>query len=152
MFARYSLTKDGLIIQIGEVEILITFGAGFNIAPRQKAPVIVNDGQSAPKLIEATWGWQPVWSKELLINGQAENVLVKPTFKKHIENRCLIPADGFYEWIPDKTPIRFTRPNDEPFCFAGLWYEMTTQPEDVEITETRFIILTTTPNKTVIVR
>jgi putative SOS response-associated peptidase YedK len=45
------------------------------------------------------WGWQPVWSKTLLINGQAENVLGKPTFKKFFDEgkRCLIPADGFYE-------------------------------------------------------
>jgi len=148
MCARYSLTKEGLVIQIGEIEIVITFGARYNIAPAQKAPVIVPKHKGY-EVVEMLWGWKPVWSKTLLINGQAESVLEKPNFRKHIANRCLIPADGFYEWTPDKQPIRFTERNGEPFCFAGLYLETTTQPHDVPVTEQKFIILTTTPNKTV---
>ena len=149
MCARYSITKEGLVIQIGEYEITINFGTRFNIAPTQKAPVIIPSTKGHYQAVEMKWGWQPAWSKTLLINGQSETVLDKPTFKKFISNRCLIPADGFYEWTADKTPIRFTKPHDEPFCFAGLYLETVTQPQDVEIKEQKFIILTTTPNKTV---
>jgi putative SOS response-associated peptidase YedK len=148
MCARFSLTKDELTILIGEIEIIISLVARYNIAPAQKAPVIV-PSRKGYHSVEMLWGWKPVWSKQLLINAQAETILEKPTFKKHIGNRCLVPADGFYEWTPDKTPIRFTQPKDAVFCFAGLWYESTTQPQDVSITEQHFIIITTTPNKTV---
>lgn len=73
----------------------------------------------------------------------------KPTFKRYIGNRCLIPADGFYEWMHDSTPIRFTKPNDETFCFAGLFYETKDQTLDMEVAHEHVILLTTTPNKSV---
>lgn len=148
MCARYSLTKEGLVIQIGEFEVTITLGARYNIAPKQKAPVIVPTAKGFAA-VDMLWGWQPAWSKTLLINGQGETVLEKPTFRKYIANRCLVPADGFYEWMADKTPIRFTKEHDAPFCFAGLFLETISKPQDLEITEQKFIILTTTPNKTV---
>ncbi len=148
MCARYSLTKDHITITIGEYEIVIAIKARYNIAPSQKAPVIVQT-PTGYAVKEMSWGWKPVWSNQLLINAQSETILSKPTFKKHIANRCLIPADGFYEWTADKIPIRFTRQDDNAFCFAGLFYESTTQPFDVPITEQHFIVLTTTPNETV---
>jgi putative SOS response-associated peptidase YedK len=95
------------------------------------------------------WGWKPVWSRSLLINAQSETVLEKPTFKKYLGQRCLIPADGFYEWTQDKTPIMFTKANDALFCFAGLWVETVTPSEAAPIKEQKFVILTTTPNATV---
>jgi putative SOS response-associated peptidase YedK len=148
MCARHSLTKEEIRIIIGEVEAVIKIQARFNIAPSQKAPVIVakHDGFAA---VDMAWGWHPAWSKQLLINAQANTLEEKPIFKKHIANRCLIPADGLYEWMPDKTPIRFTQPGDEAFCIAGLFYEKVSQPQDVEVTEQRFIVITTAPNKTV---
>ena len=146
MCSRYRLVKDTMVITINGKEFEVTLRARYNVGPAQKMPVIL------PNLfepVEMKWGWQPVWSKTLLINAQAETVQEKPTFKKYIGNRCLIPADGFYEWTSTKQPIMFTKPHDAPFCFAGLWLETTTKPHDVEITERKYIILTTTPNTTV---
>ena len=130
------------------MEILFGVVARYNIAPAQKVSVIVEHaGKIQPE--EMKWGWKPAWSKTLLINGQAETVMEKPTFKKYLHQRCLVPADGFYEWKPDKSPVRFTTPRDEVFCMAGLWLETQRQELDEPITERKFIILTTTPNQTV---
>jgi putative SOS response-associated peptidase YedK len=149
MCARYTLTKDGFTIQIGKYVITIHITARYNIAPAQKATVIIPSPNGDYEAVEMKWGWQPVWSKKLLINGQSETITEKPTYRNHLANRCLIPADGFYEWTEDKTPIRFTQTNDSVFCFAGLYLETVTKPFDVEIKERKFIVLTTKPNKTV---
>lgn len=148
MCSRYSQTKEKVTFYIGNVQISFGFGPRYNIAPSQKVSVIVEDAGTI-KPVEMQWGWKPVWSKQLLINAQAETVTEKPTFKKYLHQRCLVPADGFYEWMPDKTPIRFTKPRDELFCMAGLWLATQRQELDEPITEKKFIILTTTPNETV---
>jgi putative SOS response-associated peptidase YedK len=72
---------------------------------------------------EMSWGLRPGWSKRPVINAQAETIQQKPTFRESfLRRRCLIPADGFYEWRqPDKTQFWFRQPNQETFCFAGLW-------------------------------
>jgi putative SOS response-associated peptidase YedK len=148
MCARYSLTKEAITIIIGEIEIVINIKARYNIAPRQQAPVIAEiNNKIAP--VEMNWGWQPVWSKQLLINAKAETLTEKNTYKKYLHQRCLIPADGFYEWTADKSPIRFTMPNNEPFCFAGLWRGVEKQELDIPTTDYSFIIITTTPDETV---
>ena len=149
MCARYSITKDTITIQIGEHVITINIKARYNVAPTQKVPAIIPNLKGGFQEVEMSWGWKPVWSDTLLINAQSETVQTKSTFKKYLHQRCLIPADGFYEWTSDKTPIRFTKKNDAPFCFAGLWYESRSKPQDVELTEIKFLILTTTPNESV---
>ncbi len=148
MCARYSKTGEKVTLTINGVQISFAFGPRYNIAPTQKVSVVIEDAGTF-KPVEMSWGWKPAWSKTLLINGQAETVMEKPTFKKFLHQRCLVPADGFYEWNPDKSPVRFTKPRDEVFCMAGLWLETTRQEFDEPITERKFIILTTTPNKTV---
>jgi putative SOS response-associated peptidase YedK len=137
MCSRYRLVKEKIVITINGREIEIAVRARFNIGPQQEMPALL------PNLlpVEMKWGWQTPWSKTLLINAQAETLTEKPTFKKFLHQRCLLPADGFYEWTSDKTPIMFTRATGEPFCFAGLWMEQAARKQ--------FIILTTTPNKTV---
>lgn len=96
----------------------------YNIAPSQQVAVLVVDKNRLVEK-EMRWGWTPVWSKQLLINAQCETVNVKPTLKRAFaERRCLIPADGFYEWQTvggKKSPVRFVLKSGEPFCFAGLW-------------------------------
>ena len=97
----------------------------FNIAPSQSVPVI-RDG----KLTMLRWGLIPSWAKEAkigysMINARADTVATKPAFRKAFESRrCLIPADGFYEWQKlgkVKQPYFFHRPDDSLFAFAGLW-------------------------------
>lgn len=148
MCSRFSQTKEKVTFYIGSVQISFAYGPRYNIAPTQKVSVVMEDA-GVFKPVEMSWGWKPAWTKQLLINAQAETVPEKPTFKKYLHQRCLIPADGFYEWTPDKSPIRFTKPRDELFCMAGLWLETTRQELDEPITERKFIILTTTPNQTV---
>ena len=148
MCSRFELSKEQIKLRIREFEILFGVVARYNIAPAQKTYVIrERTGKFVPE--EMSWGWKPAWSKTLLINGQAETVMEKPTFRNYLHQRCLVPASGFYEWTQDKTPIRFTKEHKELFCFAGLWLETQRQELDEPVIERKFIVLTTTPNNTV---
>lgn len=98
------------------------------------------------------WGLIPHWSKERparggFINARSETVFEKPSFRSAAKyRRCLIPADGYYEWRasgPKKTPYLFERPDGSPFCFAGIW-DHWTAPDGSEV-ET-VAILTTGPS------
>ncbi len=144
MCARYSLTKEGITILIGEIEIILAIGARYNIAPKQKVPVIVSE-RGQPREVAMSWGWQTAYSDQPLINAKSETLASLPTFRPFLNQRCLVPADGFYEWTHDKTPIRFMRRRDEPFCFAGLWRATKRKPLDVEITDFSIVILTRPP-------
>jgi putative SOS response-associated peptidase YedK len=127
----------------------------YNIAPSQRAPVIRLE-HGLPVITELRWGLVPSWAKDekiaySLINARSETVAEKPAFRSAFKKRrCLIPADGFYEWqqvgTKLKQPWRFVRPDRQPFLFAGLW-EHWRNPADpaAEPLET-FTILTTTPN------
>ena len=139
MCSRYRVKNNVTVIVQGKA-VVFDYKARYNAAPAQDLPAIFWNGTEAQG-VQMKWGWQPVWSKQLLINAQAETVTEKPTYKKYLRQRCIIPADGFYEWTPAKQPIMFTKPNEEPFCFAGLWIEAENQK--------RFIVLTTTPNENV---
>ena len=122
----------------------------YNIAPGQDFPVILlEDGRLQPKLMR--WGLIPFWAKDpkigyKTINARSEGIEAKPAFRDSFKKkRCLIPADGFYEWRPiagvnKKIPIRFTVGDNEPFVFAGLWSSW--KHEDAEPVRT-FTILTT---------
>ena len=112
---------------IDETDITIT--ASYNIAPSQQVLAIVHD-QGKNRLKRFHWGLVPFWAKETtmgqrLINARVETVATKPSFRNAFRHRrCLIPADGFYEWQGEKgkkQPVYFTLPNSSPFAFAGLW-------------------------------
>jgi len=101
----------------------------YNVAPTQMIPVIVRqDDQNV--LREFKWGLVPFWADDpsignRMINARSETVDSKPAFRAAFKKRrCLIPADGFYEWKGkkgNKQPMLITTPDDEPFGFAGLW-------------------------------
>lgn len=135
------MTKDKLKAEIYEKPMLFQFFPRYNIAPAQKADVIVDTGDGVEQW-PMKWGWKVPWGKHLHINVQREQVFETPMFKKYAHQRCLIAADGFYEWMPDKTPVRFVRPNREAFCFAGLWYGDEWQELDVPTRKFYFVILT----------
>ena len=147
MCARYSLTKEQITMLIGEIEVIINIGARYNIAPTQIVPAIVRSARGI-ETVDMQWGFKSAWSKQPLINAKAETIATT-AFKHHLHHRCLIPADGFYEWTADRTPIRFTLPDNGPFCFAGLWQAETKRELDLETKEFRCVILTTTPNESV---
>jgi putative SOS response-associated peptidase YedK len=100
----------------------------YNIAPSQAVVTIVqhDDVRSAALL---QWGLIPSWSKEAkgIINARAETLEEKPSFSESFQRRrCLIPADGFYEWKKSgkwKQPYYFQLKDAGPFAFAGIWDE-----------------------------
>lgn len=112
-------------------EQLMDRGPNYNTAPTTGALVVYSDG-SARHLDQFRWGLVPSWAKDAsvgsrMINARAETVATKPAYRKAFEGRrCLVPADGFYEWKAQpgskkKQPYFIHRPDGEPFAFAGLW-------------------------------
>jgi putative SOS response-associated peptidase YedK len=109
------------------------FAARFNIAPTQPVPVIRMSGTETPprrELVWLRWGLVPCWAKDpaigsRLINARAETAAEKPAFRAAIRRRrCLVVADGFYEWQRakrKKQPYFIHLRDDRPFAFAGLW-------------------------------
>ena len=126
-FAQYSgLDSLKKFFHLEEVTCDVT--PSYNIAPLQPVlTVIRHDGN---RLGQFQWGLVPAWAKDTsmapkLINARAETVADKPSFRSSFKRRrCLILADGFYEWMadgPNKQPWYFTLSTGEPFAFAGLW-------------------------------
>jgi len=125
----------------------------YNVAPSQFVPVLVNEPYPQLRLMQ--WGLIPHWSKpapggkavEGLINARSETVTEKPAFRDAFrQRRCLIPADGFYEWKKGtaiKQPFFFGMGDAGLMTFAGLWSRW--QPPQGDELET-FTILTCAPN------
>ncbi|MEZ5244005.1 MAG: SOS response-associated peptidase [Acidimicrobiales bacterium] len=107
-------------------------GAGnFNVAPTQSVFTVVED-DGVRRLDAFHWGLVPFWAKDpkigsRMINARAETLAEKNSFKRSFaRRRCIIPADGFYEWKKiegrkTKQPMYMSRVDGEPFAFAGLW-------------------------------
>jgi putative SOS response-associated peptidase YedK len=128
------------------------FAPRFNIAPTQPVLAIPNDARNAADFL--LWGLIPSWSKDpsiasKLINARGETIAEKPSFRGGFKyKRCLILADGFYEWqaqpgTKTKTPYFIHMKDRKPFAFAGLWDEW--QSPDGGALRTCTII-TTEPN------
>ena len=113
------------------------FEPRYNVAPTQLVPAVrQEDGKR--RLVTLRWGLIPSWAKDAkigyrLINARADTVAAKPSFRSAFKRRrCLVPADGFYEWKRSgtlKQPFFIHRKDEEPFAFAGLW-EGWENPED----------------------
>jgi len=124
------------------------------VAP-QSPIAIVREENNERHFALVRWGFIPSWVKEIkpgkpLINARSETLLEKPSFRNAIRRRrCLIPADGYYEWLGDvpgkKIPYFIHRPDHSLFAFAGLW-EHWLGADGSEL-ETAAII-TTAPNNT----
>ena len=98
----------------------------YNIAPTETVLAARSDGDIVP----LRWGLVPFWAKDVsigqkLINARAETLAEKPAFRHALKSRrCLVFADGYYEWTGlkgKKQPYRFTVDDGAPFAFAGLW-------------------------------
>ncbi len=117
----------------------------YNVCPSQEVPIVANTPE--PKVDFAQWGLVPSWgstSARPLINTRSETLASKRTFKDALrKRRCLLPADGFYEWktnpFGERCPIYFRFKSHKPFAFAGLW-----EPTRVggELSKTATIITT----------
>jgi putative SOS response-associated peptidase YedK len=122
----------------------------FNIAPQTPVVTIPNDGRFQMQAMR--WGLVPSWAADdsvgaRMINARLETAAEKPAFRSALKRRrCIIPADGFYEWKKTgdaKTPMYIARSDDRPMGFAGLW-ESWTSPDGSTLLSTT--VLTTTPN------
>jgi putative SOS response-associated peptidase YedK len=132
MCGRFSLhTPESRIREAFNLEQIEQLGLNprFNIAPSQDIP-IVRDTDTGPEMTLARWGLVPSWSKESkskysTINARIESVADKPTYRTPFKRRrCLIPADGFYEWKVvngNKVPHHIRMRDSRVFAFAGLW-------------------------------
>lgn len=137
------------------------FEPRYNIAPTQDVLAVRVDAEVGEREAAALrWGLIPSWAKEPksgppMINARAETVAEKPTFRTAVRRRrCLIPADGFYEWQKlgaganrgKKQPFYIHRGDDRPFAFAGLW-ESWSAMENRPLVIESCTIITTSANR-----
>jgi putative SOS response-associated peptidase YedK len=125
----------------------------YNIAPTQAVPVVRLDKDGARRLSIVKWGLIPSWAKDpsignRQINARAETLTQRPAYRDAFaRRRCLVPADGFYEWRtnPDgKQPMLIHRDDHGLFCFAGLWERWHDAQADADVDS--MTIITTSPN------
>lgn len=132
MCGRFTLTVNPADLQdtFNNFIFPTEFAPRFNIAPSQPLLAIPNDGANTADFFK--WGLIPMWAKDpsmgnRLINARGETVAEKPSFRGSFKyKRCLILADGFYEWKANpgtktKTPYYIHMKDRKPFVFAGLW-------------------------------
>jgi len=131
MCGRYTLTApaEDLAAEFG-VAVPADYEPRYNIAPQQPVPVIGLDAGGRCRLAFLRWGLVPWWSapedaRSGPINARAETVASKPAFREAFRaRRCLIVADGFYEWKREgrlRIPFRFRPVGGGLLAFAGLW-------------------------------
>lgn len=130
MCGRFILLTDLSVIMerfdVGQTA-LVSLPTG-DLLPGQSIPAVIREGQN--RLVSFQWGLIPSWAKDpsigrKMINARAETLAEKPSFREALQKRrCLIPADGFYEWMGEKghrTAVRFRLCSGESFGFAGLY-------------------------------
>ncbi|SFA71777.1 MULTISPECIES: SOS response-associated peptidase [unclassified Bacillus (in: firmicutes)] len=151
MCGRFSIAEELIRLQLQfQFEFSEELTPRYNVAPSQKVLTVVdNGGQRTGKQMK--WGLVPSWATDVkigykMINARAEGVDIKPSFKNAFKSRrCLILADGFYEWKVTengKQPYRFIMKNHKPFAMAGLWETWAKGDEPL----TTCTIITTEPN------
>ena len=134
MCGRYTQSKSAEIIaKAFQIDNVSDIKPRYNIAPTQSVLTVLQPAASANRQSKMLhWGLIPSWAKDRkmgskLINARAETVAEKPAFRSAFrKRRCLVVADGFYEWQPQenkkqKQPFYFRLSDGEPFALAGLW-------------------------------
>jgi putative SOS response-associated peptidase YedK len=155
MCGRFTLTVDPAQLQeaFPWVDVPAEITPRFNIAPTQPVAVVANNGEK--RLEFFNWGLIPSWAKDpaignRMINARAETLAEKPAFRTAFRRRrCLVLADGFYEWKQEpgsktKTPLYIHMKDGKPFAFAGLWESWNSKDGSNILSCT---IITTEPNK-----
>jgi putative SOS response-associated peptidase YedK len=153
MCGRFTLTTDiETVAKSFGVPAGIETTPRYNVAPTQDVVTILNNSGTR-HLNWMRWGLVPSWAKDesigsRMINARAETLAEKPSFKSLLRGkRCLIVADGFYEWQSEgksKTPMYITLEDNRPFAFAGLW-DLWKAPDGRQIQTCTLI--TTEPNE-----
>jgi len=156
MCGRFTLVTDPekLMSRFQLQEIPFDLKPRYNIAPGQQIHAILADG-GRRRIGQLRWGLVPSWAQDdkigyKMINARAETLRQKPVFRRLFERkRCMIPADGFFEWKQmdgRKQPMRITMRDGEPFAFAGL-FDTWTAPDGQKLHTCT--IITTRPNEVV---
>lgn len=150
MCGRYTLhSPKQLIVEHFKLSDGIAIEPRYNIAPSQEVPVIRLDEEGNRELVRLRWGLIPFWAEEAktgysMINARAETVASKPAYRAAFrKRRCLLPADGFYEWKTGdrgKQPYHIRMQDHAIFAFAGLWEHW--EGEDGQVIESCTIIVT----------
>ena len=158
MCGRYTLHQkgDNLAKRYGLSSAPDSIRDNFNVAPGHFMPIIVEE-DGKPKLEMMKCGLVPVWAKDpnigyKMINARSESIFEKPAWRSVIlKKRCLIPADGFYEWkkfMTDekerKQPFYIHPTQEEIFSFAGVWEAWKDSENNIWKT---YSIITTEPNE-----
>lgn len=150
MCGRFTLHSRDRIRRKGLATLDLPFEARYNIAPSQSV-LSLGDFGSGLEARLLTWGLIPSWSTDGkgFINARAETLEEKPSFSESFRlRRCLIPADGFFEWKRtgrEKRPFYFQLRDELPFAFAGIWDTWSNRGELI----TTCAIITTAANELV---
>ncbi|MBU2260633.1 MAG: SOS response-associated peptidase [Proteobacteria bacterium] len=153
MCGRFVLLTDlSVIVESFDIrDIACDYKPNDNISPGQRIAAVIHDGRN--RLVSYRWGLIPPWAKDpsignRMFNARAETITEKPSFKNAFQKRrCLIPADGFFEWQKGEKggkPFRFALKSGLPFGFAGL-YETWMSPDKEPVSTCT--IITTEPNE-----
>jgi putative SOS response-associated peptidase YedK len=139
MCGRFQLTATPeTVAEHFQLQRLPRFQPRYNIAPAQKILTLVELDDRSRKAVNLFWGLVPSWAKDTknsshLINARRETVREKPSFRSAFKHRrCLIPANGFYEWQKletGKQAFHIHRQDDQLFAFAGLWEQWQQETE-----------------------
>jgi putative SOS response-associated peptidase YedK len=130
MCGRYTLsTPAGRLAEEFQLDSTVEIPPSYNVAPTQQVAAVLED-EGGRRLEMLRWGLVPSWADDpeigaRMINARSETAPEKPSFRRAFRGRrCLIPADGFYEWKREnggKQPYYFHMQDGRPFAFAGLW-------------------------------
>ena len=130
MCGRYTLsTPAGRLAEEFQLDSTVEITASYNVAPTQEVAAVLED-EGGRRLEMLRWGLVPSWADHpdigsRMINARSETAPEKPSFRRAFRGRrCLIAADGFYEWKREnggKQPYYFRMQDGRPFAFAGLW-------------------------------
>jgi putative SOS response-associated peptidase YedK len=131
MCGRYTLTRPAReVVSAFRLDQAPLFEPRYNIAPTQNLLAVRCGVEGGREGVLLRWGLVPSWASDLsvgvrMLNARAETVLEKPSFRAAFSRRrCLLPADGFYEWQKvgrQKHPLHFRMRDGRLFAFAGLW-------------------------------
>ena len=153
MCGRYTLTSpiEVLAEEFGITGPLPELPPSYNVGPSQGVATVLDGGDGTRRLEVLKWGLVPSWAKDpgignRMINARSETAAEKPSFRKAMrERRCLILADGFYEWKKmgdGKQPYHAMTNDGKPFAFAWLWERWERDGEEIR----SCTILTTAAN------
>ena len=151
MCGRYTLSEAPEVLKLQfQFDTSLNIEPRYNIAPSQLAPVVIKN-QSERKIFMFQWGIAAKGRRQeplsnSLINARAESLLDRSSFKEaFLHRRCLVVADGFYEWKTEykaKQPYRIHLKNNMPLAFAGIWEKSQTDNNGV-VQPNKFAIITT---------